>query len=129
MASIIKEPSHAPFARMTSPWSTTKLDATPLPLASRQREFAKIANENLSNGYSLFVHYGEPTLDLRRSKLLDSGTTKKKFYKSVGKLWYDLPPSQKAFWNSEAARLRTCIKQKVITHEECVRAVGSSDQW
>ncbi|CZT18209.1 uncharacterized protein RCC_04052 [Ramularia collo-cygni] len=123
------EPTSTPFARPNSPWSTTILDAAKLPPASRQREILKLANNKLSNGYALFVHYVQPTLELRRKVLLDSGTTKKKFYKSVGKLYEDLPTGQKAFWNGEAARLRVLVRDKVITHEECVRHAGSPDQW
>jgi hypothetical protein len=118
-----------PFARPESPWSTASLDSVPLPPASRKRQFEKLANDNLSNGYTLFLHYVQPTLEIRRDALIDSGTTKKKFYKPVGKLWFDLPLSQKAFWNGEAARLRICLKQKMISHEDCVRSVGSPDSW
>lgn len=118
-----------PFARTDSPWSTAVLDATKLPPASKQREIIKLANNKLSNGYALFTHYIHATLELRREALLSSGATKKKFYKTVGKLYEDLPDSQKVFWNGEAARLRVLIKEKAITHEECVRNVGTPDQW
>lgn len=125
---VIDTPS-PPFASKDSPWSTAILDATKLPPASRNRELVKLANNKLSNGYALFVHYVKPTLDIRRRALVDSGATKKKFHKTVGKLYEELPTSQKAFWNSEAARLRHYIQEKTITHEECVRSVGTPDQW
>lgn len=118
-----------PFARADSPWSIFDLDLIRLPPASRLREIVKLANNNLSNGYLLFAHYAQPTLEFRRNAVISSGTTKKKFYKSVGELWRDLPPYQKTFWNGEAALLRRDIKQKVISHEECVRCVGNPDQW
>lgn len=125
---VIDTPS-PPFASKDSPWSTATLDATKLPPASRNRELVKLANNKLSNGYALFVHYVKPTLDIRRKALVDSGITKKKFHKTVGKLYEELPTSQKAFWNGEAARLRHCIQEKKTTHEECVRNVGTPDQW
>ena len=91
------------------------------PPTTRARELSKAANTFTSSGKTIFVHYAEPILRTRRALLLESGTTRKKFYKTATQLW---PNAEEFFWNQQATELRLSLKQKFLSVEDCLEFAG-----
>ena len=98
------------------------LDA--FPAAAREREIAKAAHTFASTGRNIFVHYVEPTLSARRRRLLASGTIKRTYHKSAAQLWQVQNTDQRAFWEEKARELRMCMKQGLLSAEDCIRDAG-----
>ncbi|EMC91431.1 hypothetical protein BAUCODRAFT_39604 [Baudoinia panamericana UAMH 10762] len=98
------------------------------PPASRERELKKVADTFVSSGRNVFVHHVQAVLELRRTALLASGTTKKKYPKTAAQLWHGLEVAQRDerfCWSELVARcLRNSINKGEVSHGECLRHAG-----
>lgn len=94
------------------------------PQAARARELTKAVNTFASSGKNVFMHYVEPTLNRRRTELLKTGMTKKKYHKTAAQLWPSVEQEERSFWNGQAKELRLCLKEKSLSVENCLTFAG-----
>lgn len=109
----------APIAWKFQP-ATNLSNIEALPARAKERETKKAADTFASTGRNVFVHYVTPVLDERRTLLLASSTTKKKYTKTAPQLWQSLEITESFFWNEAARQLRLCMKEDVLSPKGCL---------
>ncbi|KXT12306.1 hypothetical protein AC579_6217 [Pseudocercospora musae] len=102
--------------------------------AARHRALHQDALNFTANARNIFVHYAEPTLEIRRQQKLASGTTKKKFYHNAAQLWAEIQTidelhEQRFFWNQKSVEIKLALKKKTITHEDVLQNAGFEEDW
>lgn len=113
----------APLARRVAPVLETALYDV-FPPAAKDRELKKAADTFASTGRNVFVHYAAPILEHRRNLLLVSGLTKKKYPKTAAQIWPTLSSEETFFWTEAARELRLCMKQTLLSKEDCLLHAG-----
>ncbi|KAK5693676.1 hypothetical protein LTR97_010245 [Elasticomyces elasticus] len=98
------------------------------PPAARARELKKAADTFACSGRNVFVHYVAPILETRRTKLLASSVTKKKYTKTAAQLWHSLEQDDRDeyfYWNEMAGRrIRESLRSTELSYEMCLEYAG-----
>ena len=122
------------LAKVTAPIAWKYLPVTnistlsALPPAAQERETKNAANTFASTGRNLFVYYVTRILTNRRSLLLESGTTKKKYPKTAAQLWQTVETEEAFYWNEAAKQLRLYMKEGMLSPKGCLIHGGEAER-